>query len=199
MSSDIKLSDDRVIVEGNFLESHTADIILDHPPRRRPGANPHVPRRALVHGFNDELVINYKGDYPGGVVIQGEVKIPDKVVGNLHFVATDLLLDHPGRRQKAEEMRRALVHDFQDGLTINWDRDYPGGVTIQGEVKMPHKLAVNRIEFMMEEMQRIELPSGLPGPLIPVRRSVELEHVIAELRTEINALKARLDKLEIPT
>lgn len=80
MSSDIKLSDDRVIIEGNYLESHTADIILDHPPRRRPDANPQVPRRAIVHGFNDELVVNFHSDYPGGVVIQGEVKILDQLL-----------------------------------------------------------------------------------------------------------------------
>ena len=30
--------------------------------------------------------------------------------------------------------RRALVHDHDDGLTVNWGEDYPGGVTLQGEV-----------------------------------------------------------------
>lgn len=43
---------------------------------------------------------------------------------------TDLMLDSPGRRQTNTAYRRALVHDFQDGLTINWANDYPAGVTI---------------------------------------------------------------------
>ena len=43
---------------------------------------------------------------------------------------TDLMLDHPSRRRTSTPHRRALVHDFQDGLTLNWDNDYPGGVSI---------------------------------------------------------------------
>jgi hypothetical protein len=81
--------------------------------------------------------------------------------------ATDLILDNPSRRIKGQppnydkprplpgephqphqpaqpgrqtvpSLRRALVHDFEDGLTINWDGDYPGGVTILGELKTDH-------------------------------------------------------------
>ena len=37
--------------------------------------------------------------------------------------------DRRGRRNR-NRPRRALVHDFQDGLTLNWANDYPGGVTI---------------------------------------------------------------------
>jgi hypothetical protein len=43
---------------------------------------------------------------------------------------TDLMLDSAGRRRTGTPHRRALVHDFEDGLTVNWDNDYPGGVTI---------------------------------------------------------------------
>lgn len=43
---------------------------------------------------------------------------------------TDLMLDSPGRRKTGTPHRRALVHDFDDGLTINWANDYPAGVTI---------------------------------------------------------------------
>jgi hypothetical protein len=54
--------------------------------------------------------------------------------------ALDLCLDGQSGRRSAPDpnpdpdpntsYRRALVHDFDDGLTINWDNDYPGGVTI---------------------------------------------------------------------
>jgi hypothetical protein len=35
------------------------------------------------------------------------------------------------------------VHDFDDGLTINWANDYPGGVTINGPVKINGAVTVN--------------------------------------------------------
>ncbi|MGB5445090.1 MAG: hypothetical protein WBM99_06235 [Psychromonas sp.] len=46
--------------------------------------------------------------------------------------AWDLCLDSPdpARRHNDTAYRRALVHDHNDGLTINWGYDYPGGVTI---------------------------------------------------------------------
>lgn len=46
----------------------------------------------------------------------------------------DFMLDNPSRRGNPAGLRRALVHDFADGLTINWASDYPGGVTINGNV-----------------------------------------------------------------
>lgn len=52
--------------------------------------------------------------------------------GQVVVDAWDLCLDSPDRRKNESEYRRALVHDFSDGLTVNWDRDYPGGVTVEG-------------------------------------------------------------------
>ena len=43
---------------------------------------------------------------------------------------TDLMLDSAGRRRSTTPHRRALVHDFDDGLTVNWANDYPGGVSV---------------------------------------------------------------------
>lgn len=46
--------------------------------------------------------------------------------------AADVILDHPQRRGAgAGGLRRALVHDAGDGLTMNYNEDYPGGVTIR--------------------------------------------------------------------
>jgi hypothetical protein len=45
--------------------------------------------------------------------------------------AADFELDSPGRRsQGALGPRRALVHDQRDGLTINYNGDYPAGVSV---------------------------------------------------------------------
>ena len=46
--------------------------------------------------------------------------------------ASDFVLDSPFRHTGQPGLRRALVHDFNDGLTVNWAGDYPGGVTIKG-------------------------------------------------------------------
>lgn len=45
--------------------------------------------------------------------------------------ASDFILDAPARRSHGGgNLRRALVHDTADGLTINFNGDYPGGVSI---------------------------------------------------------------------
>ena len=51
--------------------------------------------------------------------------------GAINGVAADFMLDHPSRRGKGGgPYRRALVHDGGDGLTVNYNGDYPGGVRI---------------------------------------------------------------------
>lgn len=50
----------------------------------------------------------------------------------LEVAGSDLVLDYPPRRKNDDGWRRALVHDENDGLTINFNGDYPGGVTIVG-------------------------------------------------------------------
>jgi hypothetical protein len=59
---------------------------------------------------------------------QSDVKL---LPGQVIVDAWDLCLDSPDRRkEKANPYRRAFVHDFEDGLTVNWDNDYPDGVKI---------------------------------------------------------------------
>ena len=59
------------------------------------------------------------------LVIEGSV---------LKTTASDLILNSPGRRPQTGGLRRALVHDSRDGLTINFNGDYPGGVTMGGNL-----------------------------------------------------------------
>lgn len=58
------------------------------------------------------------------------------LAGQVKVDAWDLCLDSQDRRKADTPFRRALVHDLEDGLTINWGDDYPGGVTVR---------AVNRV------------------------------------------------------
>ena len=96
---------------------------------------------------------------------------------NLKVQGHDLLLDSPARRKHAGGFRRAVVHDQSDGLTLNFNKDYPGGVTINGDIRITISHA--------GELQVI-------GHGHPPDESVLLGDVIRELRSEIAQLKAKL-------
>lgn len=67
--------------------------------------------------------------------------------GNRKEVGSDFEIDNSGRRTEHENpRRRALVHDFDDRLTLNWGKDYPGGVRILGDVGVPGHLDAGSIE-----------------------------------------------------
>lgn len=137
--SDIKFDGEYVLIEGTWTKLATLDLMLDAPSRRRVAGGF---RRALVHDGNDGLTINWASDYPGGVTINGDVKLTQMSGYQLKLAYADVLLDKPERRRVTTGMRRALVHDFNDGLTLNWSSDYPGGVTINGAVTIPGSLTV---------------------------------------------------------
>ncbi|HDR8141923.1 hypothetical protein OCB14_26305 [Bacillus cereus] len=67
------------------------------------------------------------------VVIEGTV---------VRTTASDLILDAPYRRSRKRGFRRALVHDRYDGLTINFNGDYPGGVTVGSDITVARDLMV---------------------------------------------------------
>jgi hypothetical protein len=132
--ADLTLDGGNAIVDGDFLVVRCLDLKLDAPSRRSTNTGQ---RRALVHGFNDELVVNWAKDYPGGVTIRGNLSIPEKIKQNhVRMESTDLHLDHPARRSAAGGERRALVHGFNDELVLNWARDYPGGTAVHGALEV---------------------------------------------------------------
>lgn len=51
--------------------------------------------------------------------------------GAFKVAGTDVLLDSPARKGGRPGLRRALVHDHNDSLTLNYNKDYTGGVTIE--------------------------------------------------------------------
>lgn len=92
--------------------------------------------------------------------------------GAVKMESADLILDHPSRRKTRKGMRRALVHDQNDGLTINFNGDYPGGVTIVG-LKLPEAdKPDNNIKVLWQGMDDPKLPKhGTIGELVVVVRS----------------------------
>ncbi|MFT5890056.1 MAG: hypothetical protein ACI9Y7_000144 [Dokdonia sp.] len=138
--SDIKFTtNNEVVVETFGLKITGADLKMDYTPRRA-NSSPH--RRAIVHDYTDGLTLNWANDYPGGISLNGDVKVSKLSGSHLRIHHHDVHLDNASRRSTTGGNRRAMVHDYDDGLTLNWANDYPGGVTIRGEVNCPQKLIV---------------------------------------------------------
>ncbi|MGC1516142.1 MAG: hypothetical protein WA810_11260 [Maribacter sp.] len=81
--------------------------------------------------------------------MESDIKLLDRGVvqvdgRELLLLAHDIKLDNADRRSGSGH-RRALVHDHADGLTINYNGDYPGGVTIKGILKID-AIEIPRIE-----------------------------------------------------
>ena len=64
---------------------------------------------------------------------KSDIKLTDDFGGQVKVEAPDFCVDGGPERRSGSQTpyRRALVH-AEDGLTINWDNDYTGGVTING-------------------------------------------------------------------
>jgi hypothetical protein len=84
------------------------------------------------------------------VILESEGWVGGKLIldGPLLKAQTwDLWLYHPARLKAGtppDAARRAMVHTSDDGVGINVNRDYPGGVTIGGEVTLQDKLTASR-------------------------------------------------------
>jgi hypothetical protein len=141
--SDVELLNETVKVTGEALHCDAPDLLMDHRARRRAGSRGR--RRALVHNPDDGLTLNWNSDYPGGVTLFGPVRV----------VSSDLELDHAPRRgtEHADRPRRALVHDAQDGLTINFRGDYPGGVTVHGALRIRRDGRTTDVQERIAELE----------------------------------------------
>jgi len=129
----------------------------------------------------------------------------------VNCAAADLLLDHPQRRGAgARGFRRALVHDQTDGLTINFNGDYPGGVTLNGvHTITPTQPAASGGalgRMSLRTVSHVNIAGGINflwdhGISVvrgggPHSESVNLQSVIAALQTEVEALRQRVQALE---
>jgi hypothetical protein len=57
------------------------------------------------------------------------------------LTAIDFSIDSPERRSPGGgSLRRALVHNAEDGLSVNFAGDYPGGVTVQSDLRVTGRL-----------------------------------------------------------
>jgi hypothetical protein len=122
----------------------------------------------------------------------------------LKATATDFLLDSPlrhtgGQIKRTAGFRRALVHDFEDGLTVNFNGDYPGGVTINGSIITLNTLTQDSpgagdVRFTFRHPPELD-QDGNPR-IDGFNETVLLGELLSNLRDEISALKARVASLE---
>ena len=123
------------------------------------------------------MATDIKLDQQGGdwLVLEGSV---------LKTTATDLMIDAPGRRRGGPSPhRRALVHDFEDGLTLNFAGDYPGGVTVTGNLAVTGDL---KLAGMALGATVASLQSAVAS----------LQAAFASIQAASGAMGARLDTLE---
>jgi hypothetical protein len=105
---------------------------------------------------------------------------------NFKVQGHDLLLDAPARRTPNGPVnRRALVHDENDGLTLNYSRDYPGGVTIDtSKLVLTGDLQVTMADRVGPD-GRVSYPGG----------PTSLADMINYLRDQVDALQAQVAQL----
>ena len=140
--------------------------------------------------------------------------------------AWDIWLDAPDRKNGGSGPRRALVHNPDDGLTINWANDYPSGVTIEGPTTMNGHVSFSAAATVPDltikdlELEALEPSPGrgrpafeidpdelrppIRGPgaagigrvAVPSSNDVSLRQYLQQARKEINDLKRRVAELE---
>jgi len=105
--------------------------------------------------------------------------------------------------------RRALAHDFSDGLTINVASDYPGGVTIYGKVNVPGKLMVGArdVAALLDSLTAANLHARVTALELFEKNTAELlaslyddvqkfKTLTLRLSDEVQTLKAKVAALE---
>ena len=113
--------------------------------------------------------------------------------------ASDFMLDSAERRHGGGPLRRALVHDQNDGLTINFGGDYPGGVTLAGVAQVIPQHEQGQWPTLVVHGDISYETRGIrndpPGPAtITVSLNEELNKLtswITELSAKVAALEAR--------
>jgi len=111
---------------------------------------------------------------------------------------SDFMIDSAVRRNGNPGWRRALVHDENDSLTINFNSDYTGGVTINSVTQIsPQK---NKALLGLGTLLiRGGISYQSQGITIDGRSTTitsNLEEELLKLRSEISLLRKKVEALE---
>lgn len=119
----------------------------------------------------------------------------------LQTQASDFMLNAEDRRNgNNKPWRRALVHNQQDGLTINFNGDYSGGVTIVGVAELYPKGEPDPFHLQIPTLKvRGNISYEEAGITIegdPVMITTSITEEFSKLKMQIRDLTDRLAKLE---
>jgi hypothetical protein len=147
-----------------------------------------------VHEKEKEMSTDIKLDEVDGnwLILEGAV---------VKTTASDLMIDSPGSRSSASGFRRALVHDQRDGLTINFNADYPGGVTTGGNLKVNGAIQWNSASGprdLSETFRELsDITRELSDRVRELERQSDMER-IRRLEAAIESIAALLDASIVP-
>ncbi len=127
-----------------------------------------------------------------------------RVQGKIAVNGPDVEVDSADRRKNTRGFRRAMVHDFGDGLTINWDKDYPGGITMYGRTAVTDN-GSNGVRIVPEAYNPNQWPkltqnSVNPQQLDLINEIKAIKQTVIQLREGIRQIWSALLQLppEIP-
>lgn len=203
MSADIVLEEERIRLEGGVVEMTAHDLELDASARRSTSSGK---RRALVHDPNDGLTLNWAGDYPGGVTIQGTTRLQIVEGGTAEFGgevkahqvwAGDLRVDEGAQLDRLTAQAATIANlDVGAALRVQVASPLPAldgtpsatsgpGGRHRGPHHGPHRGSAGLPDVDVRPTARGPLPTY-----------VDLVEEIRTLRREIISLKARVTELE---
>ena len=168
MESDIKLNGnqldleaDKIVSKSKWFVAEAWDIQLDHPERRK--SSEPTNRRALVHNIEDGLSINYRGDYPAGVTIDGEVKCSD-ILESRRIVAThrlgvsddaSLYVGGNAKFKKSPQVPDLFLTDLDTSGT-NISIGGNAGIGGIGNINLPNLIGVSLVKTIKDLQNKIE-------------------------------------------
>lgn len=164
--TDLKLENDKVVVEGRLkiegpeLIVEGNDIKLDKADRRS-NSNASRHRRALVHGHEDELILNYGDDYLG-VTINGNrgkgVEINGNVFVSKHFGMPDdsnMYIGGTAKFRKSPVVPDLLITELGTKVTPNLGGGGRFGNIPLGSIPKPASL-VDIIKDLRKKIGKLE-------------------------------------------
>lgn len=198
--TDLVLTDVAVSAEAHDFE-------LRSPHAHRWAGNLQPTRRALVHGYQDELVINYGPDYSGGIRLKGDVHLEGVVRTDATFrgdvtVAGDVSLRSTSQvTEVAAGYARALSVHFEPGygdrhptinpaLQVNPDGRYERLILKGAHIRLEGTVSVAR-DIVLQGM--VSVDDDLRFTYGPPDSAFTEQTTIKELALEVRQLRKELD------
>lgn len=115
--------------------------------------------------------------------------------------ASDFMIDSADRRKGGGPYRRAFVHDEGDGLTINFNGDYPGGLTLTNVAQIVPQPAAGAVSVLMPTLvvrggisYEVKGVTDVKGGFSPTL-TVNVADEFSKLQAQIADLTAKVDAL----